>query len=225
MNMELKPIEKAVFEQVIHGFDESMDFLREMVRQPSVLGNERGVQQVVFKRLEQIGLKPKIWDLDLKVLSTHPCFGPLEITYNDRPNVTAVIPKAASGGRSLIFNGHIDVVSPGPLVNWVHMPYDATVEGEWMYGRGAADMKGGIAAMILAVEAVRAADIGLRGDVILESVIEEECTGNGTLACVLRGLKAEAAIVPESNGLQASHATVGSQYGLKFVREVKQAMY
>jgi acetylornithine deacetylase len=123
--------------------------------------------------------------------------------------VTAIWKAVAPGGKSVVFNGHIDVVSPEPLLNWSHDPFGAEIEKDWMYGRGAADMKAGVAAMILAVEAVRAAGIGLRGDVILESVIEEECTGNGTLACVLRGLKGEAAIVPESHGLTASLATVG----------------
>lgn len=209
MGSELKPLEQAVLGNVTRKFDDSIEFLGEMVRQPSVLGNERGVQEVVFKRLQQIGLKPEIWDLDLESMQKHPSFGRLEIGYQGRPNVTACLPATGQGGKSVIFNGHIDVVSAEPLSNWVHPPFDATIEGDWLYGRGAADMKGGVAAMILAVEAVRAAGVGLCGDVILESVIEEECTGNGSLACVLRGLKADAAIIPEPHGLTACLATVG----------------
>jgi acetylornithine deacetylase len=147
--------------------------------------------------------------LDVKTLRQHPSFGPLDLSYQARPNVTAVWRADAPGGKSIIFNGHTDVVSAEPLVNWTHDPFGAEIVGEWMYGRGAADMKGGVAAMILAVEAVRSAGVSLRGDVILEAVIEEECTGNGTLACVLKGLKADTAIIPEAHGLTASLSTVG----------------
>lgn len=209
MDPHLTPVEKAVLEQVDRRFEHTVAFLRQLVRQPSTLGNELGVQQVVFRRLEELGLEPTIWDLDLDLLRDHPSFGPLEIGYTDRPNVTAVLPAVAPGGRSLILNGHVDVVSAEPLVNWIHDPYGAEIQDDWMFGRGAADMKAGVAAMILAVEAVRAAGVGLRGDVTLESVIEEECTGNGTLACTLAGLTADAALVPEPHGLEASQATVG----------------
>lgn len=156
--------------------------LRELIRQASVLGNERGAQEVVFARLDELGLTPEMWDLDLEVLRAHPTFGPLDISYTGRPNVTAVWSAATPGGRSFVLNGHIDVVPPGLVGNWSHGPWEAFVEGDWLYGRGAADMKAGVAAMLLAVEALRAAGCQLRGDVILESVIEEECTGNGTLA-------------------------------------------
>jgi acetylornithine deacetylase len=209
MDPNLTDLEKAVLEQVDRRFDDTVAFLRQLVQQPSILGNELGVQEVVCRRLQELGLEPTMWDLDLDLLRDHLSFGPLEIGYTDRPNVTALLPAAAPGGRSLILNGHIDVVSAEPLTNWAHDPYGAEIEDEWMFGRGAADMKAGVAAMILAVEAVCAAGIGLRGAVTLESVIEEECTGNGTLACALAGLTADAAIVPEPHGLEASQATVG----------------
>ena len=209
MDPTLTPVERAVLEQVNRRFDDTVAFLRQMVQQPSTLGNERGVQEIIFRRMQELGWEPAMWDLDLDLLRDHPSFGPLAIDYQNRPNVTAVLPAARPGGRSLILNGHIDVVSAEPLANWTHDPYGAEVEGDWMFGRGAADMKAGVAAMILAVEAVRAAGVGLRGDVTLESVIEEECTGNGTLACVLAGLTGDAALVPEPHALEASQATVG----------------
>jgi acetylornithine deacetylase len=209
MNKPLTKLEQTVMEQVDQRFASSIDFLQAMVHQPSILGNEKGVQDVVYQRLQEIGLKPESWDFDLETLRQHPNFGPLDLSYQGRPNVTAVWQAAVSGGKSAIFNGHTDVVSAEPLINWTHDPFGAEIVGEWMYGRGSADMKGGVAAMILAVEAVQAAGISLRGDVTLEVVIEEECTGNGTLACVLKGLKGDAAIVPESHGLTSSLATVG----------------
>lgn len=209
MDPHLTHAEKAVLDQVDRRFDDSVAFLRQLVRQPSTLGNELGVQKVIYQRLQELGLEPAIWDLDLDLLRDHPSFGPLQIDYTARPNVTAILPAAAPGGHSLILNGHIDVVSAEPLANWTHDPFGAEIDGDWMFGRGAADMKAGVAAMILAVQAVRAAGIGLRGDVTLETVIEEECTGNGTLACALAGLTADAALIPEPHALEASQATVG----------------
>jgi len=209
----LTRVEEVVLAEVDRRFDDTVEFLQQLVREPSVLGNERGAQDLVFARLSQMGLSPEMWDLDLEHLRTHPLFVDLsskypELTYNDRPNVTAVWPAAASGGRSLILNGHIDVVSPEPLSSWTHDPWSATVEGDWLYGRGAADMKSGIAAMLLAVEAIRAAGVELRGDLGLQSVIEEECGGNGTLACCLRGMTADAAVVTEPTGTMGAFEAV-----------------
>jgi acetylornithine deacetylase len=211
----LRPVEETVLAEVDRRFDDTVEFLRQLVREPSVLGNERGAQDLVFARLAQMGLSPEMWDLDLEQLRAHPLFVDLssmypELTYDGRPNVTAVWPAAASGGRSLILNGHIDVVSPEPLSSWTHDPWGAAVEGDWLHGRGAADMKSGIAAMLLAVDAVRATGVELRGDLVLQSVIEEECGGNGTLACCLRGMTADAAVVTEPTGrLGAFEAVVG----------------
>lgn len=202
-------IENQVLAELGRRFDDTVEFLRALVRQPSTLGNERGAQELVLNRLRQMGLDAQMWDLDPLVLRNYPGFGRLDVSYVNRPNVTALWPAAASGGHSIIFNGHIDVVSPEPTSQWEHDPWGAQLEGDWMYGRGAGDMKAGIAAMLLAVEAVRAASLGLRGDVILESVIEEECSGNGTLACGVRGLKADAAILTEPQALTATLATVG----------------
>ncbi len=204
-----RSLEEHVLAQVDRRFGDALEFLRAMVRQPSVLGRERGVQELVLARLQAMGLEAQMWDLEPRVLEAYPVFGRLDISYHDRPNVTALWPAAATGGRSVIFNGHIDVVSPEPVGHWQHDPWGAQIEGDWLYGRGAGDMKAGVAAMLLAVEAVRAAGVGLRGDVILQSVIEEECTGNGTLACGVRGLKAHAAIIPEPHALTGNLSTVG----------------
>lgn len=211
----LSSIEGTVLDYVERRFDNTLAFLRQLVRQPSVLGSERKAQELVFERLCQLQLRPEMWDLDLEALQAHPLAVNLrsmfpDLTYTNRPNVTAMWPASASGGRSLVLNGHIDVVSPEPLEAWSHDPWAAEVEGDWLYGRGAADMKAGIAAMLLALEAIRAAGIQLRGDLIVQSVIEEESGGNGALACCLRGQTADAAIVTEPTGsLGAFEATLG----------------
>ncbi len=106
-------------------------------------------------------------------------------------------------GRSLVFNGHIDVVSPEPVSLWTTPPFEPRVvenedEGEtWMYGRGTGDMKGGTVSFLWALAALR--DLGLEpaSKVICQSPVEEEATGNGTLALLADGHNGDACIIPE----------------------------
>ena len=96
-----------------------------------------------------------------------------------------------------MLNGHVDVVSSEPVSQWSHDPWGAEIENDRLYGRGACDMKSGVNAMLWAVRAIQTAGVRLRGDVILQSVIEEECTGNGTLACLARGFVADGCLIAE----------------------------
>lgn len=107
------------------------------------------------------------------------------------------------GGKSLIMNGHIDVVPTGPLDMWSTPPFQPRRDGRWLYGRGSGDMKAGVAAMLGAFDAIRRAGFRPAADLYLQSVVEEECTGNGALACLARGYRADAALIPEpvSDGL------------------------
>lgn len=187
--------------------DEMVSFLQALVKQPSTFGMERSAQEMVYRKLNSLGLRAEIWQPRLGDLCAHPAFAPVEWDYNGRPNVTATLP-GSGGGRSLALNGHIDVVPPGPLWDWNYDPWGAEIVGDRMYGRGAADMKGGIAMIILALEALLKCGVALKGNVYFESVIEEECGGNGALACRLRGqaADADAAIVAEDTNL---HLMIG----------------
>ena len=118
------------------------------------------------------------------------------------------------GGRSLTFNGHIDVVPATPEHRWSFDPWGGEIDDGRMYGRGAADMKAGVVAMLGAVRALRLAGVELRGDVCLETVIEEECTGNGAAACRARGPRTDAALIPEPFG----HAALEAQVGVLWAR-------
>lgn len=115
------------------------------------------------------------------------------------PDVVGVL-KGRGGGRSIILNGHVDVAEVRPDEAWRHDPFDPVVEDGKMYGRGAFDMKGGLAAMVMAVDSVLRAGYRLRGDVILESVIGEEAGEPGTLKCIERGYRADFAVIPEPFG-------------------------
>lgn len=189
------------------GWNHQLALLEELVRTPSTLGHERAAQALVAEELRSIGLEPVPADVDPDVPGASP---PL-IAYADRPNVTARL-AGLGGGRSLTFNGHIDVVPATPEHRWQHDPWGAEIDGGRMYGRGAADMKAGVVAMLGAVRALAAA--GLRGDIHVETVIEEECTGNGAAACRARSPRTDAALIPEP----FNHAALEAQVGVLWAR-------
>lgn len=190
-------VANEVDEQITAHWSEQLDFLRGMVTRPSMLGNEALVQRYIATHWADMGLAPEVWDVDHAAIARMPGYSLPEWSYLGRPNVTARWPSPTGTGRSLILNGHIDVVPTGPAHLWSMDPFGAEVREGRMYGRGAADMKSGVSALVYAVRALRDSGVELAGDVILESVIEEECTGNGTLATLARGLEADAAIIPE----------------------------
>ena len=110
--------------------------------------------------------------------------------------------KGTGGGKSIILNGHIDVVPVGDEQNWKQDPFSGHIEAGKLYGRGSTDMKGGTVSLLMALEALIALGIRLKGDVIFQSVIEEESGGAGTLAAVLRGYQADGAIIPEPTNMK-----------------------
>jgi acetylornithine deacetylase len=115
-----------------------------------------------------------------------------------RENAVGVI-RGAGGGRSLIYNGHVDVVPAGRVENWRHDPFSGRIEGERIWGRGSTDMKAGVLAQAFAARALVRSGVHLCGDLILEAVVGEECMNNdiGVSATVERGYRADAAVVAE----------------------------
>lgn len=181
--------------------EEAFGLLAEMVRQPSVQLHEAGVQELVVKKLRALGMEVDAWDPDFDALKKSPYFVSPRKDFVGSPNVVGVL-KGQGGGRSIILNGHIDVVPEGDVTKWKDPPFSGKIEGGRMYGRGTTDMKGGNISLLMAVEAIRESGIKLKGDVIFQSVIEEESGGAGTLATVLRGYTADAAIIPEPTNLK-----------------------
>jgi len=123
------------------------------------------------------------------------------VSYENAWNVVgahrARTPEGGTPGRSLILNGHIDVVPVGAERLWTRPPFEPWIDGDRLFGRGANDMKAGIVAYTMALHALRRLGWQPAARVILQSVIEEECTGNGALACLLEGYTADAALIPE----------------------------
>ncbi len=184
--------------------------LAELVAAPTLLGDEAAGQAIMRRAFADLGLEPFDVPLDPAALAGHPGAAPFSWDVAGKANVLANWePAAPAGGRSLILNGHVDVVSPEPSSLWSGPPFEARRDGDWIYGRGAGDMKSGLAAIVGAVRGLRALGLAPRGRVQLQSVVEEECTGNGALACVLAGHTADAAILTEPTRGALWNAQVG----------------
>jgi len=106
----------------------------------------------------------------------------------------------------------VDVVPPDPVDRWHFDPWGGQIEGGRLYGRGSCDMKAGVVGMLMALACVRRAGIRLAGDVIIESVVDEERGGNGTLACALAGFRADGAVIPEPTELAICPISRGSNF-------------
>lgn len=174
-----------------------VETIASLVRIPSLLGDERPVQEWIAAHMAGSGLETELWELDDSVISM-PNAGNSGVPFAGRPNVTGRR-RGGGGERSLILNGHVDVVSPEPVSAWTHDPWGAEIVGGRMYGRGAHDMKSGVGMNLMLARLLNDLDIRLRGDLTLHSVIEEECTGNGSLMAAKRD-RADAVIVTEPMG-------------------------
>ncbi len=186
------------------------DLLVALIDAPTVLGNEGPGQDLMRHTFAELGLEPMDVPMDADALRAHPGAAPFDWDVQGKTNVVATWqPAEVRDGRSLIMNGHIDVVSAEPVSQWSRPPFSAVREGGWLYGRGAADMKCGLAAIVGAVRGLRALGLRPRAPVHIESVVEEECTGNGTLSCIMAGYTADAGIVAEPFGAAITVSQVG----------------
>jgi acetylornithine deacetylase len=206
MNNEMVDKISAAVEE---GFEEQTSFLRRLVRIPSQMGSEQNAQDLVAKELRKRDYSVDQWRIDEDHIAEHPGYSPNNIPYENSFNVVGTHRPRQERGRSLILNGHIDVVPVGPLEQWSSSPYDARIEGDWLHGRGSGDMKAGLSANIFAVDALKRLGYQPASTVYQQSVVEEECTGNGTLACLVRGYDAEAAIITEPMGEQLCRTSTG----------------
>jgi acetylornithine deacetylase len=171
---------------------------------------EAALQEFLAGRLQAIGAEVDLWEPDGDQLEGRPLVPP-GLDFAGRPQLIARQPGAGTG-RSLLFNGHIDVVSAEPRGAWTSDPFVADVRDGKLYGRGACDMKGGIAAMVLAAETLASLGVELAGDLLVATNTDEESSGAGGTALVERGLHADAGIVTEPTGFDVWVACRGSEY-------------
>ncbi|MPZ55979.1 MAG: ArgE/DapE family deacylase [Rhizobiales bacterium] len=199
---------QKVLATIDQSHDKAITFLQQMVAIPSVTGDEAKIQAFLSDYMKKLGLDVDIWESDWEQLKKHPGYIPVDRGYEGRPNIVATW-KGSGGGRSILLNGHTDVIPVGNGEGWSDNPWSASIKDGRIYGRGSCDMKSGVASHILAVEYLKAAGVKLKGDVLINVVIDEEVSGHGTLDTVIRGYKADAGISGETSELAVQPACIG----------------
>lgn len=199
----------AVERRVLAAVDEEglLRCVADLVAIPSVSGEETPAQERVAAEMADFGLEVDRWELDLPALRGHPAYA-VDVERNEGLGVVGTMGRGE--GRTLILNGHIDVVPAGEPGRWTCPPWRATRKGGRLYGRGTADTKGGLSCALFAAKAIREAGVGLEGALQVQSVIGEEDGGVGTLATIVRGHRGDGAVVLEPTRLAVAPAQAGA---------------
>jgi acetylornithine deacetylase len=199
---------RALQEAVARRRDELVELACELVRRPSTLGQEEPAQALVDERLRATGFDVERIVPDPDAAFADPYAGYPFLPYDGRSSVAARL-RGSGGGQSIHLTGHVDVVPVERPDLWEHEPWWAEVADGRIWGRGAGDMKGGLAAYLIAAAAVAEVCDDRRGDLLFSSVIEEECGGNGMWSVVRGGYEADAVLIGESSALRLAHAGTG----------------
>lgn len=202
-------LKDKILQSVEDGFTQQLDFTRQLVNLPSLRGQEHAIQDLVFREFQSRGYKVDRFDMDPVAIAAHPGGSPFSEHHSDAPIVVGIHHPRQETGRSLILNSHLDVVPEGPHEMWSDDPFSGKIEGDWMFGRGGADMKAGSAANLAALDALRRIGLQPAATVYIQSVVEEESTGNGALMTWLRGYTADAVLIPEPEDEMLVRANVG----------------
>jgi acetylornithine deacetylase len=190
-------------------FDDQVRFLEDLVRFRSLRNEETEAQDFIESALKQRGFTISRFRTDASQIGQHPAFSPATVDYWNSRNVVGRKTGKEAGARSLAFNSHVDVVPAGSAERWTYPPFVPKRDGDWLYGRGAGDMKAGLVASIFALDAIAEAGLALRGDVQIQSLVEEEITGNGAATAFALGFTADAIISPEPTDEQLVRANAG----------------
>jgi acetylornithine deacetylase len=217
--MALSELERSVADAIAQRGDElvaltaslvALDTTARMVGDPP--RQEAELQRLLADRQADAGAEIDRFEPTEAELAGRPLI-PAGLDFAGRPQLIATH-RGAGGGRSLVLNGHIDVVSAEPIGAWTSPPFTPEVRDGRLYGRGACDMKGGVAAMAFAAEVLSQLDVRLAGDLIVATNTDEESSGAGGSALVAHGLRADAGIVTEPTDFRVWIACRGSEYGV-----------
>jgi len=184
--------------------------LRALVRIPSITGSEEAVTVWVADALRDLRLAVEVLRPDPAAVRADPDWPGEEMA---RTSLPVVIGRAGrAGGRRVILSGHLDVVPPGDPATWTVDPWAGEIREDRLYGRGACDMKGGVASILGATRALAAAgDLArLDGELIVAMVPSEEDGGQGTLAAIRAGVGGGVAVIAEPSGLDVVVAHAGA---------------
>ena len=191
-------------------WNRQVEWLKTIVSFPSLRGREAPCQDWIAREFAARGWAVDRYTLSEVAMDTLPGFSPvMDTDYRDAVQVVASLRAPTQQGRSLILQGHVDVVPTGPIEMWQSPPFAPAIRNGRMYGRGANDMKSGVCAMVFALDAMRAAGVLPASDLYLQTVTEEESTGNGALSTLACGYRADACLIPEPTGARIYRGTVG----------------
>lgn len=199
--------------RVLDAIDETalVDNLVKMIQIPSVTGTaaESELQAWQARLLSEIGFDVDHWKIDLDELAAHPDFPGTEAPRTEGYGTVGVL--GSTGSPALILQGHIDVVPTGDLSNWEdHNPWSGVIKNNAVHGRGACDMKAGVAANLAVARAIVSSGIKLKQPLAVHSVISEEDGGLGAFATMLRGHRGEAAVISEPTSGKLVVANAGA---------------
>ncbi|RWI84333.1 MAG: ArgE/DapE family deacylase [Mesorhizobium sp.] len=202
-------VHDRIFAAVDQNFEKQIQFVEELVRLPSLRNQETKAQDLIETALKQRGYAVSRFRTDGERIGSHPAFSPATVDYSASWNVVGCRYADNKAGRSLAFNSHVDVVPAASAHRWSCPPFTPFREGDWLYGRGAGDMKAGLVASIFALDAISDAGLQLCGDIQVQSVVEEEITGNGAATAFANGYVADAIFSPEPTDEQLVRANAG----------------
>jgi acetylornithine deacetylase len=207
--MSVTDTQRRILDAVDAAFDAQLATTRDFVAIPSTRGAEGPCQDMIGDLLRQRGYEVDDWHINLDDLKELRGYGPIEHDFSKARTVVGTYRPTNASGRSLILQGHCDVVPAGPLDMWETPPFDPVVKNGRLYGRGACDMKSGTIGALYALDAIKAAGLQPTGRIHFQSVIEEESTGVGALSTLQRGYRADACFIPEPTGAKMVRSQVG----------------
>ena len=203
-------IDKQIASAIDANWARQVDWLKSLVSFPSLRGKEAPCQDWIAREFANRGWPVDRYTLSDVAMDALPGFSPvMDTDYRDAVQVVASLRAPKPQGRSLILQGHVDVVPTGPINMWQTPPFVPTIRDGRMHGRGANDMKSGVCAMVFALDALRSAGCLPGSDVYVQTVTEEESTGNGALSTLARGYRADACLIPEPTAAKILRGTVG----------------
>src|ERR1700752_1625930 len=202
-------IQQRILDAVHAGFEVQLAIPRAFVPLPSIRGAEGPCQDMIGDLLRQRGYEVDDWHIDLDSLKDLRGFGPIEHDFSKARTVGGTYRPTSNAGKSLILQGHCDVVPAGPIEMWETPPFSPVMKEGKMYGRGACDMKSGTIGALYALDAIKAAGLKPTGRIHFQSVIQEESTGVGALSTLQRGYRADACFIPEPTNGQMVRSQVG----------------
>ena len=181
--------------------EEIILFIQNLVQSPSLANDENDVQKIILNKLESLQLKSEIIPVNFDSIKDHPAFSDDGFSPDSRINVIGNWNKNMKG-KSLILNGHVDVVPTGSKTLWDDSPWSGKIKDDRIYGRGSCDMKSGLASGILAVQVLKTIGFEPNGNVMIQSVVGEESGGCGTLTNIVKGYRGDAAVILEPTSLK-----------------------